>query len=87
MTKENLGLILDLYKEGKIERDSAINLIEDLADNKTQWYWTTPSYPNITYPDKIYYNDSIPCGPPYTTFSTNKAELKYGDNQMPKMQM
>ena len=89
MTQENLGLILDLYKEGKIERDSAINLIEDLANNKTQWYWTTPSYsyPNVTYPDKIYYNDNNPFGPPYTTFSTNKAELKYGDNQMPKMQM
>lgn len=87
MTQENLGLILDLYKEGKIEKDSAINLIEDLASNKT-WYWTTPSYtPTITYPDKIYYNDNNPFGPPYTTFSTNKAELKYGDNQMPKMQM
>ena len=84
MTQENLGLILDLYKEGKIEKDSAINLIEDLANNKTQWYWTIPSY---TYPDKIYCNDNNPFGPPYTTFSTNKAELKYGDNQMPKMQM
>ena len=85
MTQENLGLILDLYKEGKIERDSAINLIEDLAANKSNnWVWTTPSY---TYPDKIYYNDNNPFGPPYTTFSTNKAELKYGDNQMPKMSM
>lgn len=84
MTQENLELILDLYKEGKIERDSAINLIENLANNKTQWYWTTPSY---TYPNITYYNDNNPFGPPYTTFSTNKAELKYGDNQMPKMQM
>lgn len=85
MTQENLGLILDLYKEGKIERDSAINLIEDLANNRSHnWVWTTPSYPNIQY-----YNDNNPFGPPYTTFSTNKAEMlkQYGDNQMPKVQM
>ena len=82
MTKENLGLILDLYKEGNLERDSAISLIEDLAVNKSQFIWTTPNYtPIYTYRDDVPYNTS------YTTFSTNKAELKYGDNQMPKMQM
>lgn len=82
MTKENLGLILDLYKEGKIERDSAINLIEDLAANKSQFIWTTPNYTPI-----YTYRDDVPYNPSYTTFSTNKTELKYGDNQMPKMQM
>jgi hypothetical protein len=84
MTQENLGLILDLYKEDKIDRDSAISLIEDLANNKTQWYWTTPN-PIIST-----YKDTVPASVPYTTFSTNQAELnfkQYGDNQMPKMQM
>ena len=77
MTQENLELILDLYKEDKIDRDSAISLIEDLANNKTQWYWTTPN-PIIST-----YKDAVPASVPYTTFSTNKAELnfkQYGDN-------
>ena len=85
MTKENLGLILDLYKEGNLERDSAISLIEDLAANKSQFIWTTPNYTPICT-----YRNDVPYNPSYTTFS-NQTEFNnlkhYGDNQMPKVQM
>lgn len=49
MTQENLGVILDLYKENKIERDVAINLIEDLANN-IQWYRPNTSTPVVVKP-------------------------------------
>lgn len=83
MNKQSLELILDLYKDEKIDKEDAVNIIEDLAGNsyKPYYFLTAPSYPNISDPI------TSPLTSPYTTFSTNKAELKYGDNQMPKMQM
>ena len=86
MNQQSLELILDLYKEEKIDKEDAVNIIEDLAGNNYRpYYWTTPSYPNIC----TYHNDvKDPLTPPYTIFATNKAELNQnGDNQMPKMQM
>ena len=84
MNQQSLELILDLYKEEKINKEDAVNIIEDLAGNNCKpYYWTTPSYPNIY----TYYNDvKDPLTPPYTIFATNKAEQN-GDNQMPKVQM
>jgi hypothetical protein len=84
MNQQSLELILDLYKEEKIDKEDAVNIIEDLAGNNYKpYFWTTPSYPNITY-----YNDvKDPLTPPYTIFANNKAENQNGDNQMPKVQM
>lgn len=76
MNQQSLELILDLYKDEKIDKEDAVNIIEDLAGS---------SYPYIY----TYHNDvKDPLTPLYTTFSTNKAELNQnGDNQMPKVQM
>jgi len=84
MNQQSLELILDLYKDEKIDKEDAVNIIEDLAGNNKSYIWTTPSYPNITY-----FNDSKDfLTPPYTIFANNKAELNQnGDNQMPKVQM
>ena len=86
MNQQSLELILDLYKDEKIDKEDAVNIIEDLAGNSYKpCYWTTPNYPNVW----TYHNDvKDPLTPPYTVFSTNKAELNQnGDNQMPKVQM
>ena len=83
MNQQSLELILDLYKDEKIDKEDAVNIIEDLAGNNYKPYFrTTPS--NITY-----YNDvKDPLTPPYTIFASNKTELNQnGDNQMPKVQM
>lgn len=85
MNQQSLELILDLYKDEKIDKEDAVNIIEDLAGNNYKpYFWTTPSCPKITY-----YNDvKDPLTPPYTIFASNKTELNQnGDNQMPKMQM
>ena len=85
MNQQSLELILDLYKDEKIDKEDAVNIIEDLAGNNYKpYFWTTPSCPNITY-----YNDvKDPLTPPYTIFASNKTELNQnGDNQMPKVQM
>lgn len=84
MTQQSLELILDLYKDEKIDKEDAVNIIEDLAGNNKPYFWNTSSYPNI-----VYYTDGKSfLTPPYTTFANNKAELNQnGDNQMPKMQM
>lgn len=75
MNQQSLELILDLYKDEKIDKEDAVNIIEDLAGNNKSYFGTTPSYPNITY-----FKDSKDLlTPPYTTFSTNKPELN-GDN-------
>ena len=81
MTKENLGLILDLYKDEKIDKEDAVNIIEDLAGNYSKPYFQiTPSYPNITYYNSV----KDPLTPPYTILANTEQN---GDNQMPKMQM
>ena len=83
MNQQSLELILDLYKEEKIDKEDAVNIIEDLAGNNCKPYFQiTPSYPNITY----YNNVKDPLAPPYTIFANNKTEQN-GDNQMPKVQM
>lgn len=83
MNQQSLELILDLYKEEKIDKEDAVNIIEDLAGNNCKpYYWTTSSYPNITY----FNNGKDLLTPPYTIFANNKAEQN-GDNQMPKVQM
>ena len=83
MNQQSLELILDLYKEEKIDKEDAVNIIEDLAGNNCKpYYWTTSSYPNISY----YNNVKDPLAPPYTIFANNKTEQN-GDNQMPKVQM
>ena len=83
MNQQSLELILDLYKDEKIDKEDAVNIIEDLAGNNYKpYFWTTPSHPNISY----YNNVKDPLTPPYTIFANNKAEQN-GDNQMPKVQM
>lgn len=84
MNQQSLELILNLYKDEKIDKEDAINIIEDLAGNNYKsHFWTIPSSPNISY-----YNDvKDPLTPPYIIFANNKTENQNGDNQMPKMQM
>lgn len=82
MNQQSLELILDLYKDEKIDKEDAVNIIEDLAGNNKSYFWTTSSYPNITYYNNV--KDSL--APPYTPLANNKAEQN-GDNQMPKVQM
>jgi hypothetical protein len=81
MNQKSLELILNLYKDEKIDKEDAVNIIEDLAGNNYKpYFWT---YPNISY-----YNDvKDPLTPPYTISTNNKTELNHGNNQMPKMQM
>jgi hypothetical protein len=79
MNQQSLELILDLYKEEKIDKEDAVNIIEDLAGNSYRpYFWTTPSY---------HYNEvKDPLTPPYTIFASNKTELNQnGNNQMPKV--
>lgn len=81
MNQQSLELILDLYKDEKIDKEDAVNIIEDLAVNNYKPYFQiTPNYPNITY----YNNVKDPLTPPYTIFANAEQN---GDNQMPKMQM
>ena len=82
MNQQSLELILDLYKDEKIDKEDAVNIIEDLAGNSYKPYFWTTSSPNISY----YNNVKDPLTPPYTIFANNKAELN-GDNQVPKVQM
>ena len=85
MNQQSLELILDLYKDEKIDKEDAVNIIEDLAGNnyKPYYFWTTSSQPNICT-----YNNDVkdPLTPPYTIFANNKTEQN-GNNQMPKVQM
>lgn len=81
MNQQSLELILDLYKDEKIDKEDAVNIIEDLAGNYSKPYFQiTPSYPNITYYNSV----KDPLTPPYTILANTEQN---GDNQMPKMQM
>lgn len=70
MTQQSLELILDLYKDGKIEKENAVSLIEDLSTRYTH-LWTYPSY-QPSYP--ITYEPY--CGDKNFPFTTTTCELK-----------
>jgi hypothetical protein len=55
MTRQNLELILGLFKEGQIGEKEAADLIEDLANRSSNYWWSSPNtiYPSYTEPQKF----------------------------------
>lgn len=49
MNQQSLELILDLYKDEKIDKEDAVNIIEDLANN-IQWYRPNTNTPVVVKP-------------------------------------
>ena len=70
MNQQSLELILDLYKDEKIDKEDAVNIIEDLAGNSCKPYFGNPNYPIISY----YNNVKDPLTPPYTISANNNTE-------------
>ena len=62
MNRENLKIILDLYKDDKINIDIAMNLIEEGFKKDTQYqYIPYPYIWKIDQPSLPYYSTTITC--------------------------
>ena len=64
LNDSSLKIILDLYKEDKVNQDQAIQLIKDLYYKPTEVYtypYILPQYPQVTWETQTFPEYKVTC--------------------------